>query len=444
MNYSHSYRVLYAIAICCGIGCSGRESQGSASIASGSSCPGAQQEGEPGDIALAKCLATPALPAQASVQAAPSSVVVYVDRSASMRGFLDPGYPAQTPTDYRSVIDEVIVGLHPTSGFSFGASVRPIVPSLATLSSKGFYNDRDTRMEDVFAAIGQDTGEVSSHVIVTDGRRGSPGLAIAQFVNMRDLAERWIAGRGSLAVATSLAPFKTVSSDPSGCRRGDSADGAQQTCPLYAFAFIRPGEQAVMLARLAGAFEHVFTWPVLTTPSDRLAIAPPEPATPELQFQPRWSVASGGAPIARARGDAPSTKLHRMQVTVVDTTSTVGRGYWAALGGFEVIPIVAARALRLDAIQQKWQPVSGVAALVQPAPDGRALRIGTHGQSGQKALYRVDLMPTGEPSWLSEFDAVNAHDVVRTYALGRLFESFRIQAKSVGVQPAARVYVVVN
>src|SRR5215212_1744062 len=86
-------------------------------------------EGEAGDLALARCLATAdeLLPAGKTGE---SQVVVYFDRSASMRGFLDPSYPTRIPTDYRSVIDRLVVGLRPTRGFSFGSALRPAEPSL--------------------------------------------------------------------------------------------------------------------------------------------------------------------------------------------------------------------------------------------------------------------------------------------------------------------------
>jgi hypothetical protein len=58
-------------------------------------------------------------------------------------------------------------------------------------------------------------------------------------------------------------------------------------------------------------------------------------------------------------------------------------------------------------------------------------------------LYRLELHPAGEPSWLEAFDAENASDALRTYGLGRLFESFR--ARDPGTAPPViRSFVVVN
>src|SRR5689334_12324461 len=63
-------------------------------------------EGEAGDLALGRCLATPEL--TRSDRAAVKPVVVYFDRSGSMRGFLDPYSPTRVPTDYRAVIARLV------------------------------------------------------------------------------------------------------------------------------------------------------------------------------------------------------------------------------------------------------------------------------------------------------------------------------------------------
>jgi hypothetical protein len=56
----------------------------------------------------------------------------------------------------------------------------------------------------------------------------------------------------------------------------------------------------------------------------------------------------------------------------------------------------------------------------------------------------VELYPTGEAPWLSEFDAESTSDEVRTFGLGRLFELFRGLAQSEGTMPVQRTYIVVN
>jgi hypothetical protein len=43
-------------------------------------------------------------------------------------------------------------------------------------------------------------------------------------------------------------------------------------------------------------------------------------------------------------------------------------------------------------------------------------------------MFAVDVVPAGVPLWIGEFAAKDASDVVRTYGLGRLFESFHNDA----------------
>ena len=418
-----------------------------------SSCPGAGPN-QMGQIALAKCLATPGLArsSEDTPASSPSAVVLYVDRSGSMRGFLDPGYPTQQPTDYRAVIDKVAVGLHPIRGFSFGARLQGIAPSLATLSSRSFYSDADTKMGDVFAAIANDTSETMSHVIIGDGRRGAAPVSIAQFVQMRDLADRWVSRGGEFVVATTLAPFKTVASDPSGCRKPSLAETEVQRCPLYAFAFVRRSESAQVRATLATAFEQIFAWPTPLIPPSELALNPVEPVPPGLTYLRRWAVTADSAPIARITGAAPSTRLFRTKLSLNDTTTFLGHANALVLAGEATTPVISARGFDLGALAQPWQPVTGGGALVSATDGGRAIGLGTHGPSGTSTIYRIDLAPTGEPSWLLNFDAQRADDVVRTYGLGLLFESFRIQAQRalgseappLAVHPLARVFVVAN
>jgi hypothetical protein len=169
-----------------------------------------------------------------------------------------------------------------------------------------------------------------------------------------------------------------------------------------------------------------------------------------LIYQRRWTAAADGTPIARVTGNVASKALFQTDVSLDDTTSARGHAFALILDGEGTSPIVTARPFRLSAIQEPWLSVSGPSSLVFPAADGRTIGLGTHGPNGVQSIYRIDLVPTGEPTWLLEFDAANAGDIVRTYGLGRLFESFRITAKrSIGatsgpdtVRPLARLFVV--
>ena len=405
-------------------------------------------EGEAGDLALARCLASPELIPESGARNAP--VTLYFDRSGSMRGFLDPSYPTRVRTDYRSVIDRLVVGLTPTRGYSFGSELRTIEPTLATLGARDFYSDRDTRTEQALAEIGRDTARAGSHIIVGDGRRGSPAAGDAQFVRMRELADRWLGGGGSFVIATSLAPFKTVATDPSGCRRetgaGESAE--MQTCPLYAFGFVAPGDGARIVSTLASVFEHVFIWPSPTVPPAELSLKPADANRRDVRVERRWASAAKGTPIVRVRGDSATNRTLSASISVRDTSTIEGRGYAALLASQEVEIRTYSRAFTPAAVAQEWQPVEARGALVRPgarSADGAlTLDFVTRGARGPVSMYRIDLVPTGNPSWLERFDAEDASDVVRTYGLGRLFESFRTRAKVGNFAPFGRFFIVAS
>jgi hypothetical protein len=418
-------------------------------------------EGEAGDLALARCLATPELiPADATGD---SPVVVYFDRSGSMRGFLDPNYPTRLATDYRSVIDRLVVGLRPTRGFSFGNALRPADPTLATLGNRDFYTDRDTQTEQVLAEIGRDTASRETHIIVTDGRRGSPTTADAQFVRMREHATRWVERGGSFVVATSLAPFQTVAADPSGCHRSTtSAAGEPQTCPLYVFGFVAPGDERRITTALASVFEHLFVWPTPTIPAGALTLVPADPDRRDLRIERRWVSAANGTPVMRVRGDSATNRALTATIALRDTASAESRAYAAMLRDQGARTQLYSRAFTPAAADQPWRPVDARGALVRGsdeaeteaggteiAPPQHRLVFVTRGPRGPVTMFRVDLVPTGVPLWLDEFAAKDAGDVVRTYGIGRLFEGFRAQAQgSAGAKgetrPLSRFFIVAS
>lgn len=391
-------------------------------------------EGEAGDLALARCLATPELiPDDPSTG---SPVVVYFDRSGSMRGFLDPKYPTRVPTDYRAVIDRLVVGLRPTRGFSFGTALKPADPTLATLGNLTFYSDRDTQTEQVFTEIARDTASAESHIIVTDGRRGSPTAADAQYVRMREQAIRWVERGGTFVVATSLAPFTTVASDPSGCRRSADAGTEPQTCPLYVFGFIAAGDETRITTALAAVFEHVFVWPAPVIPPDALTLIPDDPERRDLRIERRWASAAKGTPIMRVRGDSATNRTLTATIALRDTAAAEARAHAALLKDQGMRIALYSRALTPAAAAQPWREIEARGALVRAvdagAPgetrSGQAIALVSRGPRGPISMFRVDLVPTGVPLWLDQFDASDASDVVRTYGLGRLFEGFRAQA----------------
>src|SRR4051794_13919881 len=96
------------------VACSGESSDvRQAGVAQGAAKPAQCNKtgvGEAGDHALASCLTKDDSGTYEAAQSRAADVAVFVDRSASMQGFLDPAYPTHVSTDYRSVIDKVLVG----------------------------------------------------------------------------------------------------------------------------------------------------------------------------------------------------------------------------------------------------------------------------------------------------------------------------------------------
>ena len=416
-------------------------------------------EGEAGDLALARCLAAPELTPTDSAGSSP--VVVYFDRSGSMRGFLDPSYPTRIPTDYRSVIDRLVVGLRPVRGFSFGSALRAAEPTLATLGNRDFYTDRDTQTEQVLAEIARDSAARETHIIVTDGRRGSPNAADAQYVRMREQGTRWVARGGSFVVATSLAPFQTVASDPSGCHRAKSAPaGEPQTCPLYVFGFIAPGDEWRILVAIASVFEHLYVWPVPTMPPTALTIVPADMNRRDIRIERRWATAEHGSPIVRVRGDSATNRVSAAAVALRDTTSPEGHVLAALLRDQLSELSVYSRGFTPAAASHTWasseargslvraadKPASG---LEEPVAWRRTLDFVTRGPRAPVTMFMVELVPTGIPLWIDDFAARDASDVVRTYGLSRLFESFRADALRLTggdgrARPMGRFFLVAN
>ena len=404
-------------------------------------CAAAQSSGVTAERTKAQCLAEPALPRPTTGAVAQHDVILYLDRSASMQGFLDPEYPTRIKTDFRSVLDAVIAGLRPREVHSYGSSVTMASSSIGVLGNKAFYQDRDTKMEEVIALIRNDTGEASSHLIIGDGRRGSPATADDQYVRLRDAAAKWVDRGGSFLVASSNAPFKTVESDPSGCRKPTGGADAGQTCPIYLFAFI-PKDDAL---RIAGAvtdvFEHLYMWPALGVPP-RTVVLRATQGIGKLNVNGIWGRASDGSPIIRTSA-RERTVTPNPFIVDVDSDAVQGKTYKHMLEGQETGIALYSRALNGDR-KQPWQPMTGggLTRAVLSAP--RTVELASLGDGEANSLVRIDIVPTGQPSWLPLVEATDAKDVVRTYGIGRLFEMFRQGAKQAPPTPIARVYLVSN
>lgn len=370
-------------------------------------------------------------------------VILYVDRSQSMRGFLDPEYPTRVRTDYRSVLDGFDARLRPSQVFGFGNEVRAAEGGgLGILGNKEFYSDGNTELEDVFPRIQADSALGATHVIMGDGRRGDPNAANGQFVAMRAHAERWIEAGGTFIVASSAAPFRPVENDPAGCRA--SGEAGDQTCPLYAFAFVAPGDQGRVAAALAAVFQNLYVTPLPAVPETDVRMS--SPGTAQITMEPAWAKAPDGTPIVRVRGKTATNAPMRASLALRDTASPLGRAALLAIRGRRLVPAIAVRTLASDTAASSWRPSPATGALVRPvAEDPFTYEFLSRGTDAgvPRYLYRLELHPAGEPSWLEAFDAESASDALRTYGLGRLFESFR--ARDPAAAPAViRSFVVVN
>lgn len=369
-------------------------------------------------------------------------VILYVDRSQSMRGFLDPAYRTRIATDYRAVLDGFDARLRPAQVFGFGNEVRAAEGSgLGLLGNKDFYSDGNTELEEIFPRIEADSTLGSTHVIIGDGRRGDPNAADGQFIAMRAQAERWIAAGGTFIVASSAAPFQPVANDPAGCRA--SGEASEQTCPLYAFAFVAPGDEGQVAAALAAVFQNLYVTPLPALPERAVGWSAQRSA--QITFRSGWTAARDSTPIARVRGSAATNVPLRATLALRDTTSPLGRAALLAIRGRRLVPAVAVRTLVANPAASPWKPSPAKSALMRQADDPFTYEFISRGPSKgiPRYLYRLELHPAGEPSWLDAFDAESAGDALRTYGLGRLFEGFEAR-DPLATPPVIRSFVVVN
>ena len=392
-----------------------------------------------GEIQLAKCLATAtplAPPWQEDGEVKP--VVVYIDRSGSMAGFLEPSFSGDSAS-YASVIYKVIVALSPQRAYGFGTKVERISTGLGVLSRPSFYTAGNTRLEAAIDSVRRDTAAARSHIIVGDGRRSSKSESETQYDSLRAAAVRWVANGGAFAVAASSAPFQPQPKGKGGCELTGPGAGH---CPLYGFAFIAPGDEARIVAALARGFEHVYVWPLPSAPPASLQLQPKLPTTP-LLLHPTWTSAANGTPIARL--SAPQHVQQPVCVSITMTTlssAVTDRAARAALRGQSIIEAVSVRAM--DPAAPPWAQSSGAGALVRPDTDADlGLCLISLGPTGLPYLYRADLIASGVPNWLDAFDAPTFPSDSGTYGLRYLFESFKQQAQ-IDKPVVGRLYIVAN
>ncbi|HST58024.1 MAG TPA: hypothetical protein VLK84_05040, partial [Longimicrobium sp.] len=336
--------------------------------------------GEVGDLQNAAALADGDPLKVWPAQDANRPVVLYVDRSQSMKGFLDPAYPTRVPTDYRTVLSGFEARLRPARVFGFGNAVREERQGgLGMLSNAAFYSDGNTEMEAVLRLVEEDSSLGSTHVIIGDGRRTDPIAAIEQFGQMRNAAERWTAAGGTFIVAASHAPFQPVKNDASGCRGSASeAEADRETCPLYAFAFVAPGDEGRVTAALAATFEKLYVTPLPAIPETGVGLA--RVHRQEISLTPVWAKNGRAAPIARVRGTIVTRDPLRARIVVTDTISPRGRGAWAALRGRRLEPQVSVRTLADNPAAAPWKASDGKSGLLRLTDDPLAVDFHSYGE----------------------------------------------------------------
>jgi hypothetical protein len=358
-----------------------------------------------------------------------------------MHGFLDPAFP-NTSTSYMSVLDRMVVGMNAKTAYSFGNSLQQVPVSTRDFESASFYHDSNTRLEDALREIAKDSQARSTHLIITDGRRAGAAAADQQYADLRQRATDWVAHGGTFAVGMSMARFKTVTTDPSGCRQGQGA--GPQTCPLYAFAFLARGSESSALAALSDVFEHFFAWPTPTIPGPALRLVMVAGTSP-ITLNPTWGKTQAGAPIARTTAPSASNVASTMRLELADTSNPAGQMLSRSLAGQNARTTFTIKALVPQPLSSGWLPVNASTSVVSSTQSGdeRSLSVISRGSSAPRSLVRVDLVPSGEPSWLPLVRATDAADVVHTFGFDRLFEGFRNQAKNTPT-PMARLFLVAN
>jgi hypothetical protein len=396
--------------------------------------------GEARDLAIAKCIVRHDT-LHGWTSEAPRSVVLFLDHSGSMAGFLDPNYSTQR-TDFRSVLDGILAGLHPSHVYLYGTTLQPAEVSLGALGQASLYDDNNTNLELALDSVAHDGKLTSDFIIVGDGRRGDPDVANGQYTHIRDRATQWINAGGVFAVAVSRAPFHVVPDDPSGCRT--SKEAKLKTCPLYAFAFIAPGDVGRVASILAGVFEHLCVWPVP-------AIAPGEwtlNATSSADFMvERGWLPGTGMPterVARVRTQGSPNKTLVAALLLADSTSAGGRAQAAVLRSLHLVASIRVKGLDSGAATRPWTPVQGAAQVRSKdsliSKNSLAFEFVSRSADGARSIYRVDLLPDATPAWAGEFAAVNRDDAQNTFGLDVLFRGLA----QVGLTSAGRFYIVTN
>jgi hypothetical protein len=366
-----------------------------------------------------------------------------------MAGYLDAAFAggfgvAPGSSSLRLVIDRVLASGDPTRRrvFSFGTRVRPVpTPSnqdvIRTLVQQDFYRDNDTRLEDVLDSIALDRPHSRTHLIVTDGRRGSGADALAQYRRLGELAQQWSASStGLFAFAVLDAPFAPVRNDQAGCWKGKKASmdrdqpgeesaGQPLRCPLYVALFAPRNSAIEILDRLRSTSAHLVVAP---TPTDSIVVL-----VANVTPKPSTLLVRGGRELGiplhmffRAPGSANDASVTRASVTLATE-------FEQSAGRFALDDVLQWRLqsaqITTDASASAWTPVrNATEAWVSPGTpsvEGRrrvVLPVELRARAEVRPTrYYLELLSTGRPAWLQQYEAAQQGDATRTFGLSELF-----------------------
>lgn len=366
-----------------------------------------------------------------------SDVKLYVDRSASMAGYLDSLYSSdfgvgEGSSSLRRVLNQLFAASdRHMAVFGFGDRVTTPAASrqanqdvIATLVRPDFYNDNNTRLEDVLDSIARDTTRQGVHLIITDGRRGDGGAANAQWKRIGELARAWSGADGIFALAAIQAPFHQVRGDKAGCW-SDTPTKAF-VCPLYVIAFAPRGSAFPVLQALRDVGHRLYVAPTFSDSALTIEAKPAGGGTGSLNIE-------GGAQTGRplhllyAAPNAPPAKPEVAAVSVVARLSG-GAARYAADDSFDIV--VRSVALAGKTAATSWQPVyetaSAWATPAAPHVDSAGLKLLVplklkSRQDVNKVRYQFEIRSTGRPAWLAQFESSQQGDAARTYGLSALF-----------------------
>jgi hypothetical protein len=378
------------------------------------------------------------LPAQSS-----APMVLYIDRSGSMTGYLDAANTDslrvvhRAGANFRTLLDGLLaIGGEEVTLYGFGTRAE-LIPNLSRagvisqLFSQSFYNDNNTHTEDALQLIREDSARSSIHLLVTDGRRGGTQggeAAIAQFQRMGAVASWWVEEGGIFAISASMAPFEQVRGDRAGCWQTSEASGGR--CPLYVFAFLPAHAAERALAILDQTSQQIYAYPSVSDEriSTERSIVSRERGSLGMLRNPPFVLGF------RAEGD-PNEIVDASVRLIFRLDQSVAR---FARSDSLVWHLEKAT---LESGDLQWVSTGDVSAeWVQPSrveveEGAHALAVPLTVRSYSEltpTLYRLRISSTGRPTWLDEYEAMSQGDSVRTYGISPLFTQLQPRAHVLG------------